>query len=76
MGDGRTERDIGLQIDRHEDLLKSCLEAVYAIASIPQATTMVPEFKTFLDRQILSQAEMKARYSKVQEAARAASKEA
>jgi hypothetical protein len=63
-------------VDRYEDLLKSCLGAVGAIASIPQATTMVPPFKTFLDRSILAQTEMCKRYKLVQESRRAAGKQA
>lgn len=39
-----------MQKERHEEMLRSALTLVKAIASIPQSTTMVPEFKKFLDK--------------------------
>jgi hypothetical protein len=39
-----------MQKERHEEMLRSTLTLVKAIASIPQSLTMVPEFKKFLDK--------------------------
>lgn len=39
-----------LQKERHEEMLRSTLVLVKAIAAIPQSLTMVPEFKKFLDK--------------------------
>jgi len=58
------------QKDRHEDLLRSCLRAIDWIACIPNAVTMVPAFKTLLDRKVLvsndSVGPMAHRYADVQ----------
>jgi hypothetical protein len=39
-----------VQKERHEEMLRSTLMLVKAIAGIPQSLTMVPEFKKFLDK--------------------------
>lgn len=51
--------------DRHDDLLRSCLKAVDALASLPNAMS-VPAFKGFMEG-VVGSAEMRDRYVSVKE---------
>ena len=59
-----------MQKDRHEDLLRSCLRAVDAVASIPQVILMVPAFKSLLTDKVkinnTTVGDMAKRYADVQ----------
>ena len=44
---------ICMQLDRNDDMLRSCLRAVEAVARIPNVETCVP-FKVFMNNTVLS----------------------
>ena len=54
-----------VQRERHIEKIKSTLTAVKAIADVPQATTMVPAFRTFLETKVLLNNDMAAVYNKL-----------
>lgn len=56
---------IRVQKERHVEKIKSTLTAVKAIVDVPQATTMVPAFKTFLDTRVLGNNDMAMVYNKL-----------
>ena len=47
------EVDRHLQVDRNEDMVRSCLRAVEAVSRIPNVDTSVP-FKTFMSNTVLT----------------------
>jgi hypothetical protein len=54
-----------VQKERHEEMLRSTLTLVKAIASIPQSLTMVPEFKKFMDK-IFGNSELQHVYDRIE----------
>jgi hypothetical protein len=54
------------QKERHEEMIKSTLTVVKAIAQVPQALTMVPAFKTFLDTKVLNNNSLAPIYAKIE----------
>lgn len=70
----KTKKDaVKQEIDRHEDLLRSCLRAVDALMRVPNALS-VPAFKAFMETVIAGQPEMKERFERVKEERREAEK--
>ena len=55
-----------LQVDRNEDMLRSCLRAVDAVSRIPGTATCAA-WRTFLQKEILGPPPMRARYNAVKE---------
>ena len=58
--------------DRHDDLLRSCLRAVDALANLPNAMS-VPAFKGFMEG-VVGSGEMRERYASVKEERKEAEK--
>lgn len=54
-----------MQVDRNEDMVRSCLRAIEAISRIP-ASSSNASFKVFMDRTVCS-GNMAAKYAAVRE---------
>lgn len=54
-----------VQKERHEEMLKSTLTVIKAISRVPQALTMVPAFKTFLDTKVLNNNDLAPIFEKI-----------
>lgn len=59
-------RLIFLQVDRHEEMLRSCLRAVDALHRLPGAEASQP-FTAFLKRTVVSNGPLKDKYLAVQQ---------
>ena len=55
-----------LQVDRNEDMLRSCLRAIEAVSRIP-GTSTCEAWRAFLQKEVLGPPPMRARYHNVKE---------
>ena len=62
---GARESFLSMQKERHEELLKGTLAATHAVYEIPQAITMVPPFKVFINTRVVGVNEIKVLWEKV-----------